>query len=446
MRLSFFAVPALACVGRWRTHLSRNLSFVKDIPSLPMSKAQPLPLSKIKVLDLTSGGSGPFCSMILADLGADICKVEALPHGDSSRQIGPFEQGESVYFQSINRNKRSLALNFASKEGREILERLVGKVDVMLENYPPGALENRGLSEALLKRCNPHLVHASITGYGLKGPYSQWPWADITAQGYSGIMRLHHPTQGQPLPINLPIANLAAGMWSAIGVLAALLQKRTRYGRNKRHRKVEVSLLGSLLGMLNLESHPNAHSHSLDQLLPDNHLQYYPYGVFHTKNGQISLAVLNPHQWTKLCQVLGVPKLGTHKHYATNLLRIQNRCALQKRLETLLKKKTLAHWVRIFNAHDVPAGQIYNAQEMLQDNHILESGLLEHTKLNSAGIYRNLAHPIRISGIATLGVRLLPPTLGQHSLELLWEAGFSKHQVQRLANDGVILDGIVSTE
>src|ERR1700746_1104671 len=258
-------------------------------------------LQNIRVLDVTRMAAGPFCTMVLADMGADVVKVEPYPKGDVLRGFGPFEEGEGTYFLSINRNKRSLAIDFRTDDGRAILRKRALQADVLVENFKPDVARQIGIDYASLKSENPKLVYASISGFGASGPYGGWPGGDQIAQGMSGFMTLTGEPEAGPMRVGIPIADLTAGMWASIGVLAALLN-RTITGMGS---QVETTLVGALIGLLCMQGQRYL---SLGQVAgpPGNdHPVIAPYGVFEAKDGPFNLCAATAEMWRNLCEIAG---------------------------------------------------------------------------------------------------------------------------------------------
>ncbi|MFQ5520675.1 MAG: CaiB/BaiF CoA transferase family protein, partial [Candidatus Methylomirabilia bacterium] len=287
-----------------------------------------LPLDNIRVLDLTRALAGPFCTMILGDLGADVIKVEPLPDGDMVRAWGPFDRGIGVYYLSVNRNKRSLALSFHHSEGVATLRELARNIDVVVENFKPGVTEEIGLGYETLRGDNARLIYASITGFGHDGPYGQWPGFDQIAQGMSGLMSLTGLPDSGPVRVGIPIGDLVAGMWAALAILSALLQRELT-GAGQR---VHTSLLASLVGLLCVQGQRNLSLGEIPELAGNDHPVICPYGTFQAKDGPINVATATQEMWATLCRVLGLEELIADPDYIDNSARMAHREALKRRL------------------------------------------------------------------------------------------------------------------
>lgn len=305
-----------------------------------MTDAQNLPLEEIRVLDLSRALAGPFCAMILADFGADVVKVEPTPKGEMIRGWGPFDRGTSVYYLSVNRNKRSLALDFRDPDGLALLREPAARADVVIENFKPGVMEEMGLGWEQLRALNPRLVYAGITGFGREGPYGQWPGVDQIAQGMSGLMSITGQRDGPPTRVGVPIGDLVAGMWAAIGVHAALVQRQAT-GRGQR---VETSLLASLVGLLCVQGQRYLSLEEVPKRQGNDHPVISPYGTFEASDGPFNMAAATEEMWLKLCGLLGLEELAEAPEFKDNSARVKNRDDLTRRLNERFRTRTRAEW------------------------------------------------------------------------------------------------------
>jgi crotonobetainyl-CoA:carnitine CoA-transferase CaiB-like acyl-CoA transferase len=394
-----------------------------------------LPLAGIRVLDLTRALAGPFCTMILGDFGADIVKVEPLPGGDMVRQWGPFAEGSDgdrtgVYYLSVNRNKRSLALDFRKPEALQVLQRLAKDADVIVDNFKPGTMAALGLDDAALVAANPKLIRVSVTGFGQGGPYGDWGGFDQVAQGMAGVMSLTGEVDGQPMRFGLPIGDLTAGMWAALGAMAAIRQ-RDQTGEGQR---VDTSLLGALVGLLCVQGQ---RSLSLGENPPragNDHPVIYPYGVFKTKDGLLNIACATDGMWRSLCDVLGLGELKGDSRFADNAARMKNRAVLRGLIEEKLAARTGADWTRALVEAGIPSGPINTLDQVFADPQVIQQKLVETVAHPTLGPLPQLANPVKMEALAGGSVRTAPPLLGQHSDDILREFGFSDGEIEALRN------------
>ncbi len=393
-----------------------------------------LPLAGIKVLDLTRALAGPFCTMVLADLGADVVKVEPSPNGDMIRNWGPFDRGISAYYLSGNRNKRGMALNFRDPSAAHLLRELARKSDVVVENFRPGTMEAMGLSYETLSIDNPALVYASITGFGRTGPAGQWPGFDQIAQGYSGLMSVTGSPESGPMRVGVAIGDQTAGMWAAMGVLAALLERKTT-GRGQR---VETSLLASLVGLLSVQGQRYLSLGEVPALVGNTHPVISPYGVFQTADGPLNIAPATTNMWCKLCALLDLEELIDDPRYIDNALRVEHRIELKAALDAQLKKHTREHWIRLCIAAGIPAGPINNLADVFANEQVLHCGLVEEVLHPSLGPLKQVGCPVRLDAMNGKTVRTAPPLFGQHTRDILADYGIPSPRIEVLIRDQVV--------
>jgi crotonobetainyl-CoA:carnitine CoA-transferase CaiB-like acyl-CoA transferase len=388
-----------------------------------------LPLAGLRVLDLSHALAGPFCTMILGDLGADIAKVEPLPRGDMTRSWGPFDRGISAYYLSINRNKRSLALDFRDQRGLQLVREMAGKADVLVENFKPGVIEDMRLDYQTLRKSNLRLVYAEITGMGRDGPYGKWPGVDQIAQGISGLMSVTGHKVTGPTRVGIPIGDLVAGMWAALGIQAALIQRASR-GEGQR---VETSLLAGLVGLLCVQGQRVLSLDDVPELIGNDHPVICPYGTFNAKDGPFNMGAATQEMWAKLCKLLSMPELVNESRFADNSARVAHREELGKRLNECFARRTRTEWTRELIALGIPAGPILDIRETFSDPQVVYSGLVEEIEHPAGGPLKQLASPIKLPIFKKEGsVRLPPPTLGQHSEAVLQDYGISAHRISAL--------------
>ena len=391
-------------------------------------------LQGIKIIDLSRALSGPFCSMVLADLGADVIKVEPGPAGDMSRTWGPFDRGVSTYYLSCNRNKRGLCVDFRNPRGLDTIQQLIDGAGVVIENFKPGTLESMGLGFEVLSARNPRLILGSINAFGSDGPMSTWPGFDQIAQGYSGLMSLTGFSDGDPTRTGTAIGDLTSGMWLVTAILAALLE-RERSGRGQH---VHTSLLASLMGLLSVHGQRYLSLGDVPRRTGNAHAVIAPYGVFQTLDGPLNLAPITSAMWSKLCVLLDLPELPDDPRFASNEARVEHRDALKALLESRLKTRGKRDWTERFTAAGLPAGPINTLDEVFADPQVLHSRLTQTLDHPTLGALRQVVTPV-FTEAAQAGAQRPPPLLGEHSVEVLLEAGFDPASVQTLLQANVLL-------
>jgi CoA:oxalate CoA-transferase len=391
-----------------------------------------MPLSGVKVLDLTRVLSGPFCTALLGDLGADIIKVEA-PEGDTVRNAGAMRDGLSWYFAQFNRNKRSIRLDLRKPEAQAILARLIEQSDVLVENFRPGVLARFGFGEDRLKALRPSLVTCSINGFGSTGPYRDRPAFDFIAQAMSGFMSVNGGPDDPPLRSGLPISDLVAGLYAALSIMAAVLHARTT-GQGQR---AEVSLVNALVSLLAYIATNTFATGAPPPRSGNDHPIAAPYGLFPTRDGQIALAPADDAFFRRLADVLEEPGLKTDPLYATQAARVANRARINAIVGGKLAANTTAHWVETLNKAGVPCGPVNGVAEVFQDPQILAQEMVIDVDHPGSGIVRMLGFPIKLSG-TPCRVRHPAPALGEHSDEVLAELGYSDAERAAWRRDGVV--------
>ncbi|MFG1462545.1 CaiB/BaiF CoA-transferase family protein [Xanthobacter sp. DSM 24535] len=395
----------------------------------------PLPLEKMRVLDLSRALSGPFCSMILADLGADVIKVEPAVSGDMSRTWGPFDRGESAYYLSGNHNKRGIALNFRSPEGLRLLREMALKSDVILENFKPGTMAALGLDPQELRALKPDLIIASISGFGSSGPLSARPGFDQIAQGYSGFMSFTGTTE--PTRVGIAIGDLTSGMWLAIGVLSAWIARQDS-GRGDH---VETSLLASLVSLLSVQGQRYLSIGEVAEPTGNVHPVITPYGVFRAADGDMNIGAATQDMWLKLCEIIGRPDLKSDPRFLDNAHRMGHRQELREIIEAELARGTRAYWSELLVAAEIPAGPINTVEDALNDPQVAHLGLVETVPHPTLGLLSQLSSPLKLAGAEDGWLRRAPPMLGQHTREVLEQYGYSPLEIQELEARGVIAQG-----
>jgi crotonobetainyl-CoA:carnitine CoA-transferase CaiB-like acyl-CoA transferase len=392
------------------------------------------PLSDLRVIDLTRALSGPFCSMILADLGADVVKVEPLPDGEMSRAWGPFDHGVSAYFLSTNRNKRGVAVDFRKPEGLALIRELARSADVVVENFKPGTMEQMGLGYAALRAENPRLIMASVTGFGSTGPAGLWPGFDQIAQGYSGLMSLTGSTESGPMRVGVAIGDSTAGMWAALGVISAVVS-RAKSGVGQH---VETSLLSGLIGLLNVQAQRYL---SLGEIPAPNgnaHPVISPYGSYETADGPLNIATATQDMWRKLAECLGLEPLIDDPRFVDNTARFANRDLLKTLMEEKLRTRSKVEWSEALISRGIPAGPIYDLSEVFADLQVRHCGLVEEIEHPEIGPLRQVASPIQMEALGPRTSYRPPPLLGQHTREILGEYGITAERIAALTAAGII--------
>ena len=402
-----------------------------------MSTLQPvtaLPLAGLKVLDLSRALAGPFCGMILADLGADVVKIEPTPDGEMVRKWGPFKDDISVYYLSIHRNKRSLALNFRDPRGLSLIRSLADRADILIENFKPGVMGEMGMDFGVLAARNPRLIFASITGFGRTGPYGDWPGVDQIAQGMSGLMSLTgHPESG-PTRVGIPIGDVVAGMWAALGIQSAVIE-RARTGKGQ---CVETSLLAGLIGLLTVQGQRQLTLGDTPGVAGNDHPVICPYGMFEAADGPFNMAAATEDMWVKLCGLLGLTDLIAHPDFQTNAARMRNRDAVKRRLNACFAKQGKMHWTGELVKLGLPAGPIFTLDQVFSDPHVLATNMVEAFEHPLIGPMRTMANPIRMDALTGNSVRRAPPALGQDSRAVLADYGVSSEQIDALVAARVV--------
>ncbi len=396
---------------------------------------QPL-LQGVRVLDLSRVLAGPYCSMMLGDLGADIIKIEAPGLGDDTRQWGPpfAKGGESAYFLCVNRNKRSMTLNLKSERGQEILKQLIRHSDILLENFRVGTMEKWGLDYDTLQGIHPGLIYCTITGYGYTGPYRRLPGYDFIIQAQGGVMSITGPEDGQPYKVGVAIADITAGLFACNAIMAALFEHQ-RSGRGQR---IDISLLDAQVAWLANVGSNYLISGERPVRYGNAHANIVPYQTFRAKDGYFALAVGNDSQWKLFCEKAGRREWAEDSRFITNAQRVKNRKELIPLLDELFAQQGIASWLSMLQAIGVPGGAINSIDQVLQDEQVIARGMLTEVDHPTAGPVRMVASPFKIPTAPTV-VRLPPPLLGQHTEEILHQMlGYDRETLLQLRSAKVI--------
>ena len=390
-------------------------------------------LAGIRVVDLTRILSGPFCSMFLADMGAEVIKVEDPDGGDPIRQQGEMVNGYSLYFASFNRNKRSITLDLRSAEGKEILRDLLRTADVVINNYRPGIMDKMGFGRDALRALKPDIVSCHVTGFGLDGPYRDRPSFDFIAQAMSGFMSVNGTEDGPPMRAAPPISDLIAGSYAAMGILAALV-RRNRTGQGE---EVATALTDSLTSMLAYLA-TNYFATGRQPLRTGNdHALVSPYGLFEAADGEIAVAPSNDSFYGRLIDALGLDDLRSRPEYRTNAGRFEQRAAINAEINARTRGSSVAHWIEKLNAAGVPCGRVLNLGEVFEDPQTRHQQMritIEHPRHGPLDV---LGFPIKFTD-DPCRMHRPPPALGGDTEALLAETGRDPATIEALRAKGVI--------
>ena len=375
------------------------------------------PLHGIRVLDLSRVLAGPYCSMFLGDLGAEVVKVEQPGMGDDTRSWGPpFQGGESAYFLCVNRNKRSVTLDLKTSDGIELLRRLALRADVLMENFRPGTLAGWGLSEADIRRQNPGLIYAALSAFGASGPLKERPGYDLAIQAWGGLMSITGPAEGEPSKVGVAIIDIVAGLMLGKSIAAALFA-REKTGEGQR---IETSLMeAEIASLINAGS-----NYLVTGRVPGRwgnaHPNIVPYQSFPTADGHLVVAVANEAIWARFCEGVGRPELAADPRYETNARRVENREALIALLDDMFRGRPDHDWIDLLNRAGVPCSPVQTIREVFDSPQVQATGMLEEIRHPTAGTVRMAGLPVKFSRTPA-SIRLAPPLLGEHNRQVLDE-------------------------
>ncbi|MBI2165627.1 MAG: CoA transferase [Chloroflexi bacterium] len=394
---------------------------------------RPGPLDGMVVLDLTQMLSGPFCTLLLADMGADVVKIEKPPMGDDSRTFGTYKiKGESAPFLMVNRNKRGVVLNLKAPEGKETLKRMVKKADVLVENFRPGTMDSLGLGYEALKEANSTLIYCAISGFGQTGPYRDRGGFDLVAQGMSGLMSLTGFPDSPPVKMGVAVTDLNAGILGSQGILCAYVQKL----KSGEGQMVDTSLLEAGVAYTFWEAAIFFSTGEVGQPMGSAHRLSAPYQALKAKDRYFTMGAANQPNWERMCHAIGRADLMEDPRFRTNVDRLSNYQELAAVLEQELSKKPADYWLALLERAGVPAGPIYTVDEVYRDPHLLERGMITEVEHPTAGRLQQLGIPVKLS-LTPGRVRRSAPLLGQHTVEVLHEFGFAREEVSSLLQKGV---------
>jgi crotonobetainyl-CoA:carnitine CoA-transferase CaiB-like acyl-CoA transferase len=399
-----------------------------------MKSQHPRPLDDLFVVDLSRILSGPVCTMLLADMGADVIKVEPPPAGDDSRQWGPpFIGGISTYFLSVNRNKKSLGLNLKSEDGRRILWKLIERADVLIENFRPGVLDKLGFDYEAVAKTNPRTVYCSISGFGHTGPYKDRPGYDVIAQGESGMMDLTGYADGPPAKLGASLADIVAGLYACNGICLALLA-RHKTGKGQH---VDVSLLDGMVSTLTYHALIYLSTGRSPKRAGTRHPSIVPYESFQAKDGFVNIAVTNQKQWENFCQALGFPEIATDERFETMKARLAHYSELRPMIERVVAPMTRAEVMRVMSEVGIPAGPINTVAEILEDPQMRAREMVCELVHPEYGPLKVLGVPIKLSDTPA-AMEDAPPKFGEHNREVLSMLGYGEEEIAKLQSGGAI--------
>lgn len=393
------------------------------------------PLENVVVLDLSRVLAGPYCTMLLNDLGAEIIKVEIPVTGDDSRQFGPFVNGKSLYFMSINREKKSISLNLKTQKGKDMLLKLVKKADVVVENFRPGTMEKLGIGWDVLKEINPKLIYAASSGFGHTGPFSSKPSYDILAQAMGGIMSITGWADSKPTRVGMSIGDITAALFTAIGINAALYQRSiTGHGQ-----KIDVSMLDCQLAILENALLRYQVDGVPPQPIGNRHPTITPFQAFKAKDDYFVIGIGNDNLWVKLCNVINASQLITDHRFVDNKNRTNNLDILIPLLDNVFKEKTVTEWCEIFENAGIPHSPINTIDKVMENPQLKARNMLVEVSSEQTGKVIIAGNPIKMSSIPELPTKGDIPEIGQHNFEIYskW-LGLNEEEITKLKEENVI--------
>jgi formyl-CoA transferase len=397
--------------------------------------AAPAPLKGIRVIDLTRIVAGPYCAMALGDLGAEVIKIEHPNMGDETRAWGPpWVKEMSAYFISINRNKKSLTLNFKTPKGIEIFKDLVKKADVVLENFRPGTMDELGIGYEVLKEISPGLIYCDMTGYGTDGPYRDKPGVDVIVSAIGGLMSITGPPEGPPVKVGVPLTDILTGLYSLAAINSALfLRERTGMGQ-----RISINLLAMQLAtLINIGS-----NYLIGGLIPRRwgsaHPNIVPYEAHRAKDDYLIFGVVNERMWKSFCTLLGIEELKEDRRFVNNTERMKNREALTEIIDQKLAEKTVDEWIPLFDEAGIPCGPINTFDRVFSDPQVQHLGLVQEVEHSLYGRVKVIGPPVTFSA-SEIRIQSAPPVLGEHNREILTGLlGYSDEQVDSLKDLQII--------
>ncbi len=401
-------------------------------------------LGGLKVIELSHIMAAPTCGQLLADMGADVIKVERLPSGDDTRTFGKSVDGDSAAFAMMNRNKRGLALNMKNDAGRVALRRIIEQADVFIENYRKGAMEHYGIGWEEMHQANPRLIYCSISGFGRTGPYAERGGFDLITQAMSGLMSITGEGPGRPpVKVGAPMTDITAGMLAALGICGAVIQ-RTRTGEGQ---YVDTSLYEAGIAHTFWQTAIYAATGEVPQAMGSAHPLSAPYQAFKTRDTWVVVGAANQSSWLKFVEAIEAPQLADDPRFGRPVDRMENLDALVETLNEILSQRTTAEWLSVLEAAGVPAGPVYDIAEMVADPHTQARGMIAKVPAATGGEFAAIGHPIKYSAAST-EISRGAPLIGEHTREVLAEYGFSAEEIAALQADGAIGadEGIAAAE
>lgn len=392
------------------------------------------PLSGLKVIDLSRFIAGPYCTMKLGDMGAEVIKVETPGKGDDSRELGPpFLEGESAYYLSFNRNKKSITLNMREEQAKEILQQLIADADIFVENFRIGVTEKMGLTYEDVRKIKEDIIYCSITGYGHNSPYREKPSFDVMVQGEAGLMSITGFPDGPPQRLGVAIADILGGFHAVEGILLALLVKN----KTGKGQFIDVSLMDSIIAILTYQAGNYLATGKTPQRVGNRHPMITPYESFETADGYVIFAVGNQRLWESFVKALGREELNSDSRFADMQSRNQNPVELKAIIEGITRQQKTEKWVAVMEEAGVPCGRIRTIDQVLTDPHVAVREMVVEKEHPLAGPIKLIGVPTKLS-LTPGDVTLPPPTLGQHTEEILTTLGYSKNEITEMQEKGII--------
>ena len=391
------------------------------------------PLEGLMILDMTRFLSGPFCTMLLGDMGAQVMKVEPPGVGDDTRAWAPFIGGQGTYFLSTNRNKKSICVDTRQKPGMDVLKRLINRCDVFVENFKPGLMDRLGMDFPTMAALNPRLIYCSISGFGQTGPYRDRPGYDQILQGMSGLMSITGTEESGPVRVGLAIGDILTALFATYGILCAL-HARERTGKGQ---WVTTSILEATVSILTMQAGKFFATRQPPGPAGNHHPVISPYGVYRTQDKPINIAVGTETMWKNFCRIIGLPEMEQDVKFQKNNDRVKNRAELNHLIEKALASKTQDEWVEALNQTGIPCGPIYTLDQVFQDPQVLHRKMLLEVEHPMVGKIPMTGLPVQLSENPPQ-VFLPPPVLGEHTTAVLREFGFTGEEIEHLLADQVI--------
>lgn len=391
-------------------------------------------LEGVRIVDLSRVLAGPFCTMILGDLGAEVIKVEGPFMKDETRAWGPpYAGGESAYYLCVNRNKQAISLNLKKEEGKEVLKKLVAQADVLVENFKTGTLDRLGLGYEEMKKINPRIIYASITGFGANGPDKDQPGYDFIIQAISGLMSITGEAEGPPTKVGVAIADVLAGLYTTVGILAAL-HERNRSGQGQH---IDISLLDAQISALVNVASNYLVSGQIPRRLGNQHPNIVPYQVFPTLDQDLVVAVGNDRQFERFVEAIGLPELSQRESFKTNPGRVAHRDELVPIIGRRMKMKSAQYWCQVLRKAGIPHGPINDLAAVFQDDQVKVREMLMEMKHPTAGTIKMVGSPLKLSR-TPVKIRRHPPLYSEHTEKILAEIGYTSEQIAAFKEKNII--------